>query len=45
MHKFTLFRSITMFCGTGNMNVGTFRKILPVPQNIVMDMNNVMNIT
>ena len=44
----TLFRFITMFCGTKNiyLECGEYpkilREILSVPQNIVMDLNNVM---
>ena len=45
----TLFRSITMCCGTESisrifsmkLNVGIFHEKLSVPQNIVMDMNDV----
>ena len=49
--KTTLFGSITMFYGTNNISwniltftpcVGIFVGTLSVPQNIVMDLNNVM---
>ena len=53
-HTITLLRSITMFCGTDNIlqNIphisiwiwGIFCKIPLVPQNIDMDMNDVMKI-
>ena len=52
-HDITLCRFITMFCGTNNIMWtiphiqsyiwGIFRMILSVPQNIVMNMNNVMD--
>ena len=48
----TLFKYITMFCGTDNnsqyiphifrLNMGIFYGILSVPQNTVMNLNNVM---
>ena len=48
-----LFGSIIMFCGTIiirqnipiiNLNVGIFYMLLSIPQNIVMDLNNVMDL-
>jgi hypothetical protein len=39
----TLFKSITILCGTNNM-ILSVRIISWVPQNIVMNMNNVMNL-
>jgi hypothetical protein len=41
-HHITIFRSITMFNMTDSMNVRIIHKILAVPQNTVMDLNNVM---
>jgi hypothetical protein len=43
----TLFIFITVLCGIDNilhniLNVGIFYKIMSVPQNIVMNLNNVM---
>ena len=52
----TLFGSMTMLCGTNNiheilsdiptfaLNVGIFHGIFLVPQNTVMDLNNVMDV-
>jgi hypothetical protein len=46
----TLFKSVAGFCGTTNilqniptfrLNGGIFRRILSIPQNIVMDLKNV----
>ena len=51
MRSITLFRSITMFCGTDNIlknililssSVEIFHRKISIPQNIVMNLNNVM---